>query len=186
MHSKIQGHHSFASNNVCLIGLMGSGKSTIGPPLAERLGYTFVDLDFKISKSMRRSVREIFEQLGEDKFRAEEHKQLRHFCQMEKQVIACGGGVVVTADNLECLRRQITIYLFATPATLAKRIGTDQERPLLKGAISVTQRLATILKEREPLYQNCARITLHTEGRDPTYLVDELIPLLPEEVLGIN
>ncbi|UCH09773.1 MAG: shikimate kinase [Fidelibacterota bacterium] len=183
MHAKTQSHHPFATNNICLIGLMGSGKSTLGPPLAERLGYHFVDLDAEISRSMGSSVRDIFEQLGEDKFRAEERKQLRSYCQMEKQVIACGGGVVVTTDNLECLRRQVTIYLSATPETLAQRIGTGKERPLLKGAVSVAQRLATILKEREPLYHDCARITLHTEGRDPRSLIDELIPLLPQEIL---
>jgi shikimate kinase len=184
MHSETQDHHPLATNNICLIGLMGSGKSTIGPPLAARLKYTFVDLDTEIAKTMTRSVRDIFEQLGEDKFRAEEHKQLRRFCQMENQVIACGGGVVVTADNLECLRRQVTVYLSATPETLAKRIGTGKGRPLLKGAVSVTQRLATILKEREQLYHDCAIITLHTEGKNPNTLVDELMPMLPQNFLA--
>ncbi len=175
-------HHPFAAGNVCLIGLMGSGKSTIGPLLAQRLGYNFVDLDGEISASLGRPIREIFEQLGEEKFRDEEQSQLRRFCQQEKQVIACGGGVVVTADNLECLRRQITVYLKASPETLAKRVGPDKERPLLKGAVSVTQRLATILSEREPLYQDCAKITLTTEGKDPDILVGELLTQLPAEV----
>jgi shikimate kinase len=177
-------HRPFAAGNVCLIGLMGSGKSTIGPLLAQHLGYNFVDLDAKISASLGRPIREIFEQLGEEKFREEEQSQLRRFCQQEKQVIACGGGVIVTADNLECLRRQITVYLKASPETLAKRVGPDKERPLLKGAVSVTQRLATILSEREPLYQDCAKITLKTEGKDPDTLVGELLAQLPAEVFS--
>ncbi len=161
---------------------MGSGKSTIGPLLAQRLGYTFVDLDAEISMSMKRPIREIFEQLGEEIFRDEERKQLRRFCQQEQQVIACGGGVVVTANNLECLRRQNTVYLKASPETLADRVGPDKERPLLKGAVSVAQRLATILSEREPRYQDCAKITLLTEGKDPDTLVGELLAQLPAEV----
>ncbi|UCH62898.1 MAG: shikimate kinase [Fidelibacterota bacterium] len=172
-------HQPLSAGNICLIGLMGSGKSTIGPLLAQRLGYTFVDLDGEISMSMKRPIREIFEQLGEEKFRIEECVQLRRFCQQEQQVIACGGGVVVTPDNLECLRRQITVYLKASPETLANRIGPDKERPMLKGAVSVAQRLATILSEREPWYQDCAKITLLTEGKDPNTLVGELLAQLP-------
>ncbi len=172
-------HQPFAASNICLIGLMGSGKSTIGPLLARRLGYTFVDLDGEISASLGRPIREIFEQLGEEKFRDEEASQLRRFCQQEKQVIACGGGVVVTADNLECLRRQITVYLKAAPETLADRIGPGKERPLLKGAVSVAQRLGTILSEREPHYRDCAKIILSTEGKDPDTLIGELLAQLP-------
>ncbi|MFB0515329.1 MAG: shikimate kinase [Candidatus Neomarinimicrobiota bacterium] len=179
-------HHPIATDNICLIGLMGSGKSTIGILLAQRLRYTFVDLDKEISVRMGRSIREIFEQLGEEKFRDEERSQLRRFCQQERQVIACGGGVVVTTDNLECLRRQISVYLKASPETLAKRVGTGQGRPLLKGAVSVTQRLATILKEREPLYLDCARITLITEGKDPKTLVKELLAQMPTEILPVT
>lgn len=177
-----QTHHPFGIGNICLIGLMGSGKSTIGPLLAQRLGYTFVDLDEEISTSMGRPIREIFEQLGEEKFRDEERSQLRHFCQQEKQIIACGGGVVVAADNLECLRRQTTVYLQASPETLARRVGPDKERPMLKGAVAVAQRLATILREREPLYQDCAKITLLTESKDPDTLVKELLAQLPAEI----
>jgi len=174
--------HLITAGNICLIGLMGSGKSTIGPLLAHRLGFAFVDLDGEISTSMGRPIREIFEQLGEEKFREEERSQLRRLCQQEKQVIACGGGVVVTADNLECLRRQTTVYLKASPETLARRVGPDKERPLLKGAVSVAQRLATILREREPLYWDCAKITLSTEGKDPDTLVRELLAQLPAEI----
>lgn len=169
----------FATNNICLIGLMGSGKSTIGSLLAQRLGYTFVDLDKEISVSMGRSIREIFEQLGEEKFREAERSQLRRHCQQERQIIACGGGIVVDTDNLECLRRQTTVYLEASPETLAKRVGPGTGRPLLKGAVSISRRLATILKERESLYRDCAEITLATEGKDPDTLVKELLAQLP-------
>ncbi len=182
MDSESHEHHPLVANNVCLLGLMGSGKSTLGPPLAERLGYTFVDLDREISKDMGRSVREIFEELGEEKFREAERRLLRHFCQRERQVIACGGGVVVTPDNLECLRRQVTVYLEAFPETLARRVGSGESRPLLKGAVSVAQRLGTILKEREPLYKQCAEIILTTEGKDPEALLAELLTQLPRDI----
>lgn len=182
MTDKIHEKHPFNTDNICLIGLMGSGKSTIGLLLADRLKYSFTDLDKEISTSMGHSIREIFEELGEEKFREEEQKQLRRFCQMEQQVIACGGGVVVTPANLECLRRQITIYLQASPEILASRIGVDKDRPLLKGAISITQRLTTILTEREPLYKECAQITLITEGKDPDALAKEILKKLPAKI----
>jgi shikimate kinase len=185
MIDNIHEKHPFGADNICLIGLMGSGKSTIGPLLEDRLKYSFIDLDKEISISMNRSIRDIFEELGEEKFREEEQKQLRRFCQLEQQVIACGGGIVVTPANLECLRRQITIYLQASPEILASRIGEDRDRPLLKGAISISQRLSTILKEREPLYKECAQITIVTEGKDPDALVKDILKKLPAKITNL-
>lgn len=182
MVDKIHDEHPFSTENICLIGLMGSGKSTIGPRLAEQLKYSFVDLDKEISASMNQSIREIFEEHGEEKFREEEQQQLRRFCQLEKKVIACGGGIVVTPVNLECLRRQITIYLQASPEILASRIGEDRDRPLLKGAVSISQRLGTILTEREPLYTECAQITIATDEKDPGSLVNEILEKLPVKI----
>lgn len=177
-----QEKHPFNKDNICLIGLMGSGKSTIGPLLSAKLNYHFVDLDKEIAGSLNQSIREIFEEYGEDKFREEEQKQLRRFCHLEKQIIACGGGIVVTPSNLECLRRQHTIYLQASPEILAKRVGEDRERPLLKGAVSISQRLATILREREPLYKECAQIIIATEGQNPEALAEEILKKLPANI----
>ncbi len=182
MHSNDHSRHLPANSNVCLIGLMGSGKSTVGPLLARRLGYLFVDLDREIAASMGRSIREIFEQYGEKRFRHEEHDQLLRFCRQERQVLACGGGVVVTPSNHECLRQQITVYLETSPATLAQRVGADKERPLLKDAASVTQRMETILKDREQLYRACAGIIISTEGKEPPALVEELLAKIPTDI----
>ena len=175
MHSYDHSGHLSVNSNICLIGLMGSGKSTVGPLLACSLGYPFVDLDQEIAASLGRSIAEIFEQYGEKRFRQEEHDQLLRFCRQHRQVIACGGGVVVTPDNLECLQQQTTVYLETSPATLALRVGADQGRPLLKDAASVTRRMESILKEREQLYRACAGIIISTEGKEPAELVEDLL-----------
>ena len=181
MASNHQQHAATTTGNICLVGLMGSGKSTVGPILAKELGFTSVDLDGNIAISMKQSIREIFEKQGEERFRAEESRQLRLACAKGQQVIACGGGVVLSPENMGFLRRQTTVYLKASPEVLAQRVGTAKSRPLLAGAASPVQRLATLLKEREPLYQDCARITILAEGKDPRVIVDDLLTRLPAE-----
>lgn len=174
-----QRHDAITTGNICLVGLMGSGKSTVGPLLAEKLDFTSVDLDANISSSLKRSIREIFEEQGEERFRAEESRQLRLACANGKRVIACGGGVVLSPENRGFLRRQTTVYLKVSPEVLAQRVGAAKDRPLLAGAASPVQRLATLLKEREPLYLDCARITVLAEGKGPHVIVDDLLTRLP-------
>ncbi len=176
-----QRNNASTTGNICLVGLMGSGKSTVGPLLAKELGFTSVDLDDNISSSLKRSIREIFEEQGEERFRAEESRQLRLACAKGRQVIACGGGVVLSPENRGFLRRRTTVYLKVSPKILAQRVGAAKDRPLLQGAASPVQRLATLLIEREPLYQDCARITILAEGKDPGAIVDELLTRLRAE-----
>lgn len=181
MASSRQRNDTITTGNICLVGLMGSGKSTVGPLLAKELGFTSVDLDDNISSSLKRSIREIFEEQGEERFRVEESRQLRLACAMGKQVIACGGGVVLSPENRSFLRQRTTVYLKVSPEVLAQRVGAAKDRPLLEGAASPVQRLATILKERESLYQDCACMTILAEGKDPRAIVDELLTRLPAE-----
>lgn len=176
-----QRNDAITIGNICLVGLMGSGKSTVGPILAKELGFTSVDLDDNISSSLKRSIREIFEEQGEERFRVEESRQLRLACAKGKQVIACGGGVVLSPENRGFLRRQTTVYLKVSPKILAQRVGAAKDRPLLEGAASPVQHLATLLKEREPLYQDAAHLTILAEDNDPRMIVAELLTRLPAE-----
>ena len=166
-------------DNICLVGMMGSGKSTIGAELARELGLVFVDLDDRVVASLGRSIPDIFEQLGERRFRQEESIQLRRYCRGERQVIACGGGAVMATGNRKSLRSQTTIYLKASSEALAHRLGTGDGRPLLQGASSITQRLTTLLAEREEFYLECAQVIIDSDRADPLTTVRELLSLIP-------
>ncbi len=169
-----------ALRNICIIGMMGSGKSTIGALLAGRLACPFLDLDNAVAAALGRDLPEIFAQLGEARFRREEQRQLRQYCADGRRVIACGGGVVLAAANRQLLLRQTTVYLRASPAVLARRVGAGAGRPLLAGAGSVTRRLEAALRERGPLYRECAHLTLSTEAAAPEHLAEELLFRLRE------
>ncbi len=165
--------------NICLIGLMGSGKSTVAPLLAARLGMEHIDLDKEIALRLGRTIMMVFADQGEETFRQEEQVVLQHHCNREGVIIDCGGGVVLAAGNRPCLQRNFTIYLKAGLETLAERVGTGAGRPLLQGDEPVKERLAALLAEREPLYLECAAITVTTDDRTPDEIAAEIVSRLP-------
>ncbi len=121
---------------IFLIGLPGSGKSTLGKQLALKLKLPFVDLDAEIEKSLSTSVKEIFKKQGEDFFRKKESAMLHHFCDTATDfVMATGGGVPVFFDNMTFMNQQgQTIFLDVMPSEIAERVLKTQveDRPLLK------------------------------------------------------
>ncbi len=165
--------------NICLVGLMGSGKSTVAPLLAHRLGREHIDLDKEIALRLGRTIMMIFADQGEESFRREEQVVLQYFCNRDGLVIDCGGGVVLAAGNRSRLKDNFTVYLQTTPQTLALRVGSAAGRPLLQGAGPIEDQLAALLSEREPLYRECAAATITTDDRTPAVIADEIIALLP-------
>ena len=97
--------------NICLVGLMGSGKSTVAPLLAHRLGREHIDLDKEIALRLGRTIMMIFADQGEESFRREEQVVLQYFCNRDGLVIDCGGGVVLVAGNRSRLKDHFTVYL---------------------------------------------------------------------------
>lgn len=128
--------------NIYLIGMPGSGKSTIGQILAQKLNKTFIDLDHEIAKDTLMFVDEIFDQYGEAVFRKFETEALRRVGQLENIVVATGGGVVTVKEN-KSLMNGIVIYLDTEIEIIEKRIKHDFPRPLLK-----TKTLSTLKDER--------------------------------------
>lgn len=118
---------------IYLIGFMGSGKSTIGKELANKLSYDFVDLDKIIEDNEELSVRDIFHKRGENEFRRLEYKYLRHESLIENAVISTGGGTACFFNNMHYMNQSgITIFLDVDIPTLAKRLLKDKEkRPLI-------------------------------------------------------
>lgn len=113
---------------------MGSGKSTAGRKLASLLGWTFTDLDVKITEYTGMTIPEIFSQKGEDYFRNAESEVLKSLKSNSNCVISTGGGTPCHCDNMDfMLESGLTIYLKLTPGQLEKRLkGSTTERPLLK------------------------------------------------------
>jgi shikimate kinase len=133
---------------IFLIGMMGSGKSTIGARLAELLVLPFVDTDVAIQTAEDRSVQQIFEQEGEGYFREKEQQLLQQLPQ-QAGVVACGGGLPCFFDNMELLTAKGTvIYLEASPALLYDRLKGDNKRPKLQDFAAFVQ----LLTDREVIY----------------------------------
>ena len=161
-----------------LVGMMGSGKTSTGRPLAERLGYGFVDADAVIEQVAGCSIPEIFQREGEDGFRAIEHQVLSAISQRHSLVVATGGGVVTQRENWGLLHSGIVIWLDVVQEQLLKRLQADSTvRPLLQTedpALALSQLLA----ERQPLYAE-ADLTVVINDETPDTVADGILQLLP-------
>ena len=145
-----------------LIGYRGSGKTTVGRIIAERLGLTFVDTDELVVAAAGRTIRDIFDHDGEPRFREFESAALVAALTMPRTVIACGGGIVLSEANRDALRQsgRPVIYLQADAATLHARIHADAStaanRPALTPLGGSIDEVRSLLKQREPLYREAA------------------------------
>lgn len=139
--------------HLVLVGLMGSGKSSVGRRVAESSHRAFVDTDQRIEKIAGQSVRDIFSNRGEEEFRRMESEVLREVLSTtEPTVIATGGGVVLSEPNRNLLATHHVVWLRASIDTLATRlVHTAARRPLLDG--DVRERLAALERDRSELYR---------------------------------
>lgn len=159
---------------IALIGLMGSGKSTIGALLAQKFGLNFVDIDAEIEKKEQITISEIFAKKGEQHFRKLETQTIKDFGQKINQVISTGGGAVQNEENLDFLRQNCTvIYLKASPEILFERLKDDISRPLLQNPAPLAT-LKELLKKRQDNYQK-ADIIVDTDNKTTSEVVNEII-----------
>ena len=161
-----------------LIGMMGSGKTSTGRPLAERLGYGFVDADAVIEQAAGCSIPEIFQRDGEAEFRALEKQVLSSISQRHSLVVATGGGVVTQQENWGLLHSGIVIWLDVVQEQLLKRLQSDKTvRPLLQTA-DPEAALNDLLAERKALYAE-ADLTVVINDEPPEAVADGIVQLLP-------
>ena len=146
--------------NIALIGMMGSGKTTLGKELAKRLGYKFIDMDLYIENETGMIINDIFAKYGEAWFREYERKVLKDFFNMDNLIIATGGGIIKNKDNKNLIDGKC-IYLSVPLEVLEKRLQNDTTRPLLK-----TRSVADILNERIPLYEYFQDITVDNQDME--------------------
>ncbi|HZD80098.1 MAG TPA: shikimate kinase [Actinomycetota bacterium] len=138
---------------VYLVGMPGSGKSTVGPELARLLEVPFVELDSQIEREAGRTVREIFAEQGETRFRELEAAALTEAATNDPSVVSCGGGVVLEPANRVTLRATgEVVFLWVPLEVLRERVRPAEDRPL----IHAQEDLERLFREREPLYREFA------------------------------
>ena len=155
---------------IYLIGMMGSGKSTLGKELANRLGYKFIDMDHYIEEKCCKFIDEIFRDYGEEWFRAFETNTLKEFLEMDDVIIATGGGVIKNKKHKKLMDGKC-IYLSVPVEILEERLAFDDTRPLLK-----TRSVRSILEERIPLYEYFSDLTV--ENIDMNQAIDKIMEAL--------
>ncbi len=154
---------------------MGAGKSTIGKRLAQRLHLGFVDSDKEIEKRTGASIALIFELEGEQGFRQREASIIDELSNMDKIVLATGGGAILSSENRHYLKqRGTTIYLQTSVEYQLQRTSRDSKRPLLQTK-NPGKKLEELLAIRGPLYQELADIIIQTDGRHVNAVVSEII-----------
>ncbi len=172
---------------IALVGFMGSGKTTIGRLLAERLGRSFIDLDSCIETVAGMSIPEYFKIFGEPAFRAIEHDALvAETARGQASVVACGGGVIESQDNRNILSSLcITIWLDIPEGELVRRLRDDHSgRPMLTGDLEARVRL--LFKRRYGLYGSTAHIRYSWKEGDSESVAADTIMALLESAAGRN
>lgn len=171
-----------AGRSIFLVGMMGSGKSTVGRRLAAALGREFVDADKALEARCGVAIATIFEVEGEEGFRHREACLIDELTGQPGLVMATGGGAVLREDNRAHLReRGFVVYLCATVQELWVRLRHDKVRPLLRTP-DPRRRIAQLVEARDPLYRECAHLVVQT-GRQPVdRVVDVIVAGLPAGV----
>ena len=167
-----------SNEHVVLVGLMGSGKTTVGRQVARRLDRPFIDSDAEVEAATGKTVREIFEDVGEAAFRRVETDVLvRALDSRPPAVIAAAGGVVLDPTNRRLLRERATVvWLRGRPETLARRVTRGAHRPLLDGDPAAA--LARMHADREHLYEEVADHVVDIDGCER----DDVVAAVMDEV----
>jgi len=168
---------SLGARSIALVGLMGSGKTTVGRRLATALGLPFRDADTEIEEAAGRSVSDIFAELGEPEFRSGERRVIARLVGEGPLVLATGGGAYVDPETRALLRETaVTIWLKADIEVLAKRVARRDTRPLLRGKDPVAV-LSALADKRYPLYGE-ADIVVETPDSAHDMAVERILAAL--------
>lgn len=153
-----------ADVNLYLVGFMGTGKSTIGRAVAQRIGFELLDSDHEIERQQGKAIADIFAQQGEAAFRAMERSYIETGHPAARVVVSCGGGLVVQPGMLDLLRaRGVVICLHASIETILARTARHRHRPLLN-VEDPEVRVRALYAEREPIYKRAGTVLL-TDSR---------------------
>ena len=161
-------------NNIFIVGLMGSGKTSIGKLLAKRTGRLFIDTDNEIIKELGMTITEIFNKFGENHFRDLEHKILSKVKSIENHVISTGGGVILKLENIKIMKNSGTIiFLDIDVETQLSRVRNKKNRPLLNSN-NMVENLVNIKKERDYIYKNISDYIISISEKNKSEIVGEI------------
>lgn len=163
-----------ADVNLYLVGFMGTGKTTIGRAVAQRLGFEMRDSDHEIERQEGRTIADIFANEGEAAFRALERRYIETGHPAERTVVSCGGGLIVPPGMLELLQvRGVVICLHASIETILERTSRHRHRPLLN-VENPEARVRALFAAREPVYRRAGTMLL-TDGRSLSDIISHVI-----------
>ncbi|MBN3909974.1 MAG: shikimate kinase [Nostoc sp. NMS1] len=164
--------------NLYLIGMMGVGKTTVGPLLAKHLDYGFVDLDSVIAKATDKSINQLFAEVGETEFRQIESDVLSQVCAFTKLTIATGGGIILRRENWGYLHHGLIVWLDVPVELIYSRLAEDTTRPLLQDA-DLKVKLRSLLEQRTPLYSQADLHITVQEGETPEDIAKRILEEIP-------
>jgi shikimate kinase len=174
---------------VYLTGFMGSGKSTIGPILANTLGWQFFDLDTVIEDKSGMKIKEIFDLYGEDHFRALERKTLLEIAENIRTIVALGGGTIANDNNLKLLKKTgFIFYLKLSPLSAYKRLKYKRDRPVLLSEMGESYTKEELLKrinilyEKRKIFYEQSDFIIDTDNIPVGKTVDRIVKIINHEI----
>ena len=160
--------------NLYLVGFMGTGKTTVGRAVAQRIGFTLLDSDHEIERQQGKEITRIFAEDGEPVFRALERDYIEHGHPESQVVVSCGGGLVVQPGALALLRRRgVVVCLHASIESILARTAKHRHRPLLN-VEDPDARVRRLYAEREPIYRQAGTVIL-TDARPLSDVVAHVV-----------
>ena len=162
---------------ICIIGMPGSGKSTIGRILSERLNYKFYDTDENIENTMNLSIKDIFKIKGEMFFRDIEKKEFKKLMIINNVIISTGGGIILNNENL--LKKSFNIYLECKLDILIQRASRNQNRPLLLEDIE--KKMKKLFNQRKDIYNRISDLKIDT-NYNIKKAIDNILNKLPNDI----
>jgi len=175
---------------IYLTGFMAAGKSTVGPILANTLGWDFLDIDSVIEKKAGKRITRLFAEEGEEYFRLLENKTLKELSQLNKHIIALGGGTIANDENLKIIEETgFLVYLKSSPETAYKRLRFKRDRPalLFRGDEEPTkevfiQRINELLQERKKYYEKSDYI-IDTDSSPVGRTIDKIASIIKKDII---
>jgi shikimate kinase len=173
--------------NIVLIGLRGSGKTTVGKILAQKLGRELVETDELIVRKTGLTIPEIVAKYGWGKFRDIEEEVTGQVAKLDNIINASGGGVVTREKNIVRLKKKgVLVWLQASVDTLVEHTGEDSQRPPLAGGRTGREDMEITFKERTQLYQQAADLSVDTEDKTPEEVAEAIINLLKTQGFSLD
>lgn len=172
--------------NIVLIGYRGTGKSSVGKIVSERLAMNLIVMDSRIVELEGMSIPDIVAKYGWDYFRDREARVAQEISEKDNCVVDTGGGVILRPDNIRYLKKNGTVFwLKASAEIIAERIRESTERPSLTGSKTFLEEIREVLAERLPKYESSADYEIDTDTLAPPEVADRIVEIMGKRGPGV-